>query len=372
MGERLLPFIRSNTRSGVRLLASLVVAVQLPINTAVASIGEDSEVEIKELDQQHEQEQCLQEQLLISSAETTLREIRLLCAERVRAQLGLEEDYFEVEPVVEEYSEELPTDEVLLGGRAQAIRDAASNPFTLASHKANYVLPFTYNPSPETGGLADYEDRDLENIEVQFQLSVQVPVWRGFLGSASFMSVAYTNRSFWQAYNSDNSSPFRETNHEPELILTWLNDWSVFGWRNTANQIALNHQSNGRSEPYSRSWNRIYANFIFERDNFSIGLKPWYRVPESREDDDNPDIEHYMGNFELGGRYRDGDHSIAIMVRNNLRSDNRGAVELTWGFPLGNRVDGYIRYFNGYGESLIDYDESVQTLGFGFTLAQGF
>ncbi|QFT56120.1 phospholipase A [Microbulbifer sp. THAF38] len=371
-----MPFIKSNSRWGMPLAIALVVTSQLPFNVALASIDEETEVELKELDKapEKQQEQCLQEQLLISSAETTLREIRLLCADRVRAQLGLEEDFFEVDPVVEEYSEELPTDKVLLGGRAQAIRDAASNPFTLASHKTNYILPFTYNPSPEKGGLSDYEGegKDLDNIEVQFQLSVQVPVWRGFLGSASFMSVAYTNRSFWQAYNSDNSSPFRETNHEPELILTWLNDWSLFGWQNVANQIAFNHQSNGRNEPYSRSWNRVYANFLFEKDNFSLGIKPWYRLPEDRDDDDNPDIEHYMGHFELGGRYRDGDHTIAVMVRNNLRSDNHGAFELTWGFPLGDRVDGYIRYFNGYGESLIDYDESVQTLGFGFTLAQGF
>ncbi|WP_444889567.1 phospholipase A [Microbulbifer sp. DLAB2-AA] len=371
-----MPLSKTNSRWGMPLAVILFVTSQLPLNVALASIDGETEIELKELDTtpEQQQEQCLHEQLLISSADTTLRDIRLLCADRVRAQLGLEEDFFEVDPVVEEYSEELPTDEVLLGGRAQAIRDAASNPFTLASHKTNYILPFTYNPTPEKGGLSDYEGegKDLDNIEVQFQLSVQVPVWRGFLGSASFMSVAYTNRSFWQAYNSDNSAPFRETNHEPELILTWLNNWSLFGWQNVANQIAFNHQSNGRSEPFSRSWNRVYANFIFERDNFSVGIKPWYRLKEDREDDDNPDIEHYLGHFELGGRYRDGDHTIAVMVRNNLRSENHGAFELTWGFPLGDRVDGYIRYFNGYGESLIDYDESVQTLGFGFTLAQGF
>lgn len=262
--------------------------------------------------------------------------------------------------------------------RVQAIREAASNPFTLASHKTNYLLPLVYNPSPNKAGLAEElremgETPDLDDIEVQFQLSVQVPVWRGFLGRASFMSIAYTNRSFWQAYNSDDSSPFRETNHEPELIMTWLNDWSLFGWQNVANQLALNHQSNGRSEPLSRSWNRIYVNFSFERDNYFFTFKPWYRIPEDKDEDDNPDVEAFLGHFELTGGYRGHCNTLSMMLRNNLRSsDNRGAVELRWGFPIGNRVRGYVKYFNGYGESLIDYDETVQTLGIGFELAQGF
>ncbi|WP_445361217.1 phospholipase A [Microbulbifer sp. EKSA005] len=368
-------YYRRRVFAGLTLLSSVGLVAQLP--TALAEEAPESTFSMdagENLQTHHKR--CLNEQILISDADVTIREIRRICAERVRAELTLEEDPVIADFIVDEYEEDLPTDEILLGGRAQAIRDAANNPFTLASHKTNYVLPMVYNPAPEEGGVADIEGpdkaEDLDNVEVQFQLSVQVPIWRGFLGQASVLSVAYTNRSFWQAYNSDDSAPFRETNHEPELILSWLNDWSLFGWNNVANQVAINHQSNGRSEPYSRSWNRIYANFIFERDNYSISLKPWYRVPEDKDDDDNPDIEHYLGHFELGGRYRDGDHTVSLMLRNNLRSDNRGAVELTWGFPLGKRVDGYIRYFNGYGESLLDYDESVQTLGFGFVLAQGF
>ncbi|MFC6632686.1 phospholipase A [Microbulbifer taiwanensis] len=328
-----------------------------------------------ELSPERREEICLREQLLVAPASITLEEMRRFCAEE--AHLAPEEQVPKPVFATVPEPEEPPVDELRVSERAQAIRDAANNPFTLASHKTNYLLPLVYNPSPNEAGLEDIdlpdgESIDLDKVEVQFQLSVQVPVWRGFLGQASFMSVAYTNRSFWQAYNSDDSAPFRETNHEPELIMTWLNDWSLFGWENVANQLAINHQSNGRSEPLSRSWNRIYANLIFERDCYSIGFKPWYRIPEKREEDDNPDIDDYMGHFELTGRYRSGGHSLSLMLRNNLRSDNHGAVQLSWGFPIGNRVRGYIQYFNGYGESLIDYDESVQTLGFGFELAQGF
>ena len=317
------------------------------------------------------QENCLREQLVTAPANITLEEMRIRCKLAVIRGDGRNES-----PVFATTPEAAPraSHEPRASRRAQAIRDASENPFTLASHKTNYLLPITYNPSPNEGGLEDYDPEgllDLDSFEIQFQLSVQVPVWRGFLGKASFMSFAYTNRSFWQAYNSDDSAPFRETNHEPELIMTWLNDWTIFGFQNVANQIAFNHQSNGRGEPLSRSWNRVYANFVFEKKDYYFSFKPWYRIPEDRDDDDNPDLEFYLGHFELVGGVQRGDHNISLMLRNNLRSDNKGAGELRWSFPMGRRVRGYVKYFNGYGESLIDYDESVQTLGIGIELARG-
>jgi len=362
-----------------------LMAALLPAAAVSAQEGESSgapessyeEIELLQTDdslqsEQKRQQNCLREQLVTAPANITLEEMRIRCELSVIRE-GRRVEETPVFASVPEVEAGAPGG-ISVSKRAQAIRDASQNPFTLASHKTNYLLPLTYNPRPNKGGLEDYDienELDLDSIEVQFQLSVQVPVWRGFLGKASFMSFAYTNRSFWQAYNSDDSSPFRETNHEPELIMTWLNDWTIFGFQNVANQVAFNHQSNGRSEPLSRSWNRIYANFAFEKDDVYFTFKPWYRIPEKREDDDNPDLEFYLGHFEFVGGVERGDHNISIMVRNNLRSDNKGAGELRWSFPMGNRVRGYVKYFNGYGESLIDYDESVQTLGIGFELARG-
>ena len=73
-----------------------------------------------------------------------------------------------------------------------------------------------------------------------------------------------------------------------------------------AMSLGFVHQSNGRSQLLSRSWNRIYADFIFEIDDFSFSFKPWYRLPENEKSDpldpvgdDNPDIEEYMGKFVI-------------------------------------------------------------------------
>lgn len=111
--------------------------------------------------------------------------------------------------------------------------------------------------------------------------------------------MAYTNRSFWQVYNSEQSAPFRDTNHEPEFWTQFRPDWKILGLTNSVNQLGINHQSNGRGGVLSRSWDRVFANFVFERDNFALSIKPWYRIEEDEADDNNPDIEDFLGHGEI-------------------------------------------------------------------------
>jgi phospholipase A1 len=57
------------------------------------------------------------------------------------------------------------------------------------------------------------------------------------------------------------------------------------------------------------------------------------------------------------------------MFRNNLRtSGNKGAIELGWSFPLYRKLKGYVQYFNGYGQSILDYNDAANTIGVGLAL----
>lgn len=252
----------------------------------------------------------------------------------------------------------------------EGLRNAINSTFPLTTHKANYLLPAAYRelPGETRSAAADrYGVPTLDPLEVQFQLSLQLPLWSGFLGENSFLSVAYTNLSFWQAYTG--SGIFREIDHEVELIATWSNNRRLLGFHNIATQVGVSHQSNGRGASYSRGWNRIYTNFIFERDNYFVALKPWYRFSKERNKGRGPDFDFYYGNFELTAGYHTRSYSLSIMLRNNLRSSNRGALELSWSFPISKRLRGIVKYFDGYGESLIDYATRVQTLGIGLEIA---
>ena len=107
-----------------------------------------------------------------------------------------------------------------------------------------------------------------------------------------------------------------------------------------------------------------------------MSVKPWYRIPERKKDvpddpggDDNPDIRKYMGSGELGFFFRRSRHTLTIMLRNNLRRDNRGAFKMDYSYPLTGKIKGYLQLFEGYGESLIDYDHRVTRWGIGILLA---
>jgi len=241
-------------------------------------------------------------------------------------------------------------------------------------HRANYALVFSYNSSPN---LAPWQALDppktLVKPEVMFQLSFKAKIWQDVLGKDMDLWVAYTQRSFWQLYNFEDSSPFRETDYEPEALLNFRTRFNILGLKARFIQVGINHQSNGQSEPLSRSWNRLVANIGLERGDFSLLLKGWYRLPESPENDDNPGITHCMGHGELWGYYFVKKHRFAVMIRDNLDfSENRGAIQIEWSFPLFAQIAGYVQYFLGYGESLLDYSHRVNRIGVGFVLAEWY
>lgn len=233
-------------------------------------------------------------------------------------------------------------------------------------YRRNYILPLTYNERVNDDPLTEAESGfRIEDVEIKFQLSFELPVWRRIYDQDLDLYFAYTQLSFFQAYNQEFSSPFRDTVYEPEIGLNWHPDLSFMGWRLTSARLALNHQSNGRTEPLSRSWNRLITQFEAERGNLGVGLRVWHRFQEDDEDDDNPDITEYMGSGELFAGYDMGPHRLGFMLRNPLE---HGAVQIGWSRLLNDRVRVYVQYYNGYGESLIDYDRQVNRLGIGFLL----
>lgn len=259
-------------------------------------------------------------------------------------------------------------------------KSTLDNPNAITPHKRNYLLPVTFmsEPNPDVYQQTSFVDQ-LDNWEAKYQLSFKAPIAKSLFKDEDVLFFGFTLQSYWQMYNSDISSPFRETNYQPEIFYGFINDLTLGEWTNRVNVIGIEHQSNGRTQPLSRSWNRIYANFIWENDDWIVSFKPWYRLPEgdkpfpqAPDGDDNPDIDKYMGHFEFSSAYKWDEQTFGIMFRNNLRSSNKGAFQLDWTFPMGRRFKGYAQYFKGYGESLIDYNHSVERFGVGVLLTDLF
>jgi phospholipase A1 len=261
-----------------------------------------------------------------------------------------------------------PLEPTALEGRLKKERETRTNNFVIEPHRPNYILPLTYNWSVNRTPYGPDGDK-LDPVEIKFQISFKASVADDIFGKNGDLYFAYTQLSLWQAYNRDSSAPFRETNYEPEFFLRFDSDVPVFGLRNRLLTFGLVHQSNGRTDLLSRSWNRVYAEFTLDRENFVLMIKPWYRFKEPAETDDNPDINRYLGPGEIRMVYDWKKYVAAVMLRCNFRPDNLyGAVQLEGSFPLTKKLKGYVQYFYGYGETLIDYNARTNRLGIGVLL----
>jgi phospholipase A1 len=234
-----------------------------------------------------------------------------------------------------------------------------------------FILPVRYtnnsNKSPQSPSHPDSESAPLDSTEFEFQLSLKVKAAQNMFGTQADLWFAYTQQSQWQVYNGGTSRPFRETDYQPEMFVLIPTRYDLLGLTGRFASLGLVHQSNGRADPLSRSWNRVYAQFGFERGDFALLVRPWYRLKEDTTDDDNPDIEHYLGHGDVTAIYQSGRQEFSLLGRYNNGS-GKGAAQGTWSFPIQGRLKGYVKLFNGYGETLIDYNWNQTTIGIGILL----
>jgi phospholipase A1 len=264
----------------------------------------------------------------------------------------------------------------LLDSRWELSPGSKLGTFNIRGYKPVYVLPVfatsnqndqPHSPNPDNTVTTPQQ---LQNVEAKFQLSLKTKIWQDLFGDNGDLWIGYTQSSRWQVYNSAISRPFRETNYEPEAMLVFNTDYSVLGWNGRLAGIGLDHESNGRSNPLSRSWNRVIADFGFERDDWAVMFRPWWRIPESSKTDDNPDISDYMGRMDMQIVHEWNGQEFGLMLRHSLRGGSRshGAGQFSWSFPIAGNLRGYMELFKGYGESMIDYNHNATYLGLGVSL----
>ena len=268
----------------------------------------------------------------------------------------------------------------VLGKAWELDSDQRGHTLRIRQYKPVYVLPMFFasstndQPSSPATGHSVTTPLDLDAREAKLQFSLKAKVFEDIFGDNGDLWFGYTQVSHWQVYDGERSRPFRETSYEPELMFTWRTDYKVLGWRGRLLNVSFNHQSNGRSLPLSRSWNRVMLSSSFERENWTMTLRPWWRIPESKSRDDNPDIENYMGRADLQLVRTSGDHQLSLLLRHSLRGGDRshGAVQLDYGFPIAGDLRGHLQWFSGYGESLIDYNHRGNYFGVGLSLLEWY
>lgn len=246
---------------------------------------------------------------------------------------------------------------------------------TVREHNPMYLMPVWYNSSPNyapsspTRGAALQERfSDQKRIETKMQVSFKSKIAEDLFKSRADLWFGYTQKSDWQIYNQGRrSAPFRNTDYEPEIFITQpVKAQLPWGGRLRMLGVGFAHQSNGQSRPESRSWNKVYAMAGMEWGKLTVIPRVWMRLFDSSgEDNDNPDLTKYLGYGDVKLQYRLNDkHNFSTTLRYNPKS-GYGAAEAAYTFPIKGKLQGVVRGFHGYGESLIDYNHKQSGIGFG-------
>jgi phospholipase A1 len=204
------------------------------------------------------------------------------------------------------------------------------------------------------------------------ELSQKIPALRRLF-------IGYTQRSVWNI--DDNSSPFYDTSYMPELLFesqAVLEEKEGGGMHWLGYQVGLKHESNGSPAFNSRSMNTVYF-----RPGVSFGdLNGWNVILAPRfhayvgDLVDNPDLQDYRGNVEFMAAVGRNDFFAVSLIGRLGRGGHKGSMEADLTIPVKSEflLDFatyiLIQYWNGYGESLLDYNVRSSSIRAGFSLVR--
>jgi len=177
----------------------------------------------------------------------------------------------------------------------------------------------------------------------------------------------YSQNSIWDL--SSDSKAFRDSTYRPSLFFLddTISQWTFWGTK-LGIQGGFEHESNGKDGADSRSLDTVFVRptltFPLQSNHF-ISVSP--KIYDYLEDEDNPDIAEYRGYVDLLLKIgeRDG-WQLATTLRKGTSPDPY-RIQMDASFPLKNKTFGnlggylHLQYFNGYGETLIDYNQRVHT-----------
>lgn len=254
--------------------------------------------------------------------------------------------------------------------------------FNFVGYRANYVLPLhrtsRINRAPQSPNQPVVQLPNYKREEAKFQLSLRTKLAQDVLLPGADVWAAFTQQAMWQIWNGKDSKPFRNSDYEPELIyvVPTPQRWRELplGWRWRYAQFSLTHQSNGQSDPLSRSWNRVNAAAGFERGDWSLVAKFLRRLQEGADTDNNPDLVGFRGRGEFQLNWAHQKHTAQLLYRTTLKDAKYGALQFEWTYPVfsdqPNGLRWYVQVFRGYGETLTDYNFRQTSVGAGFSFLQ--
>jgi outer membrane phospholipase A len=288
------------------------------------------------------------------------------------------------------FLQDVPSSRILLDAsprpRAKEPKIAEPGASELASPEVESSSAASIASAPEASALTFNEPMYFvlggRRNSARFQLSFRYRLFdsQSLVGEnlpfARGLYFAYTQTSLWDL--SSESKPFRDTSFRPSLFY----QWQLKNPEDTSSAALIagfEHESNGRDGEKSRSINTLFmqADFLryFGDRGIYLGVTP--KVWGYLDKDDNPDIPKYRGYGQLGLRLgSDESWQLAALLRRGTNRHYRG-TQLDLSYPLRRSIFSgvgafvHLQYFNGYGETMLDYKHrSKPQFRIGFSLVR--
>jgi phospholipase A1 len=229
-------------------------------------------------------------------------------------------------------------------------------------YKDNYIITGV----PTNGAINKY------TADCKFQISVSQRLTKTVLPFTTSMMLTYTQKSFWEIYRK--SAPFGDSNYNPGLafVKPVIRNNQLKG----VAVLALEHESNGKDSLESRSWNYLTLSGVyFFNACFSVQAKVWAGILEQPDEDygsvGNPDLYKYRGYGLIALNYRSLNDKLWVSAVLNPRSKfGRFNTQVELNIKLNVKSNQYffVQWYNGYGESLLDYNKYTSMLRMGICI----
>lgn len=209
-----------------------------------------------------------------------------------------------------------------------------------------------------------------DNSDVRFQVSIAQRLTKSVLPWHTYLFLTYTQGVAWDVFK--NSMPVHDFTFNPGIgLVKPLFNRERFIGKAT---LMIEHMSNGRDSIWSRSWNRISLGAtIVINENIAVDGKAWIPIIDGQN---NKDILKYVGIFQGG---------ISVMSHNKRWGGSLHFVKrATWDFSYNTQLELFwrpwnsanqflfLQWYNGRGETLIDYKKFVNRVRVGILIKPRF
>lgn len=218
-------------------------------------------------------------------------------------------------------------------------------------------------------GVPLNEEITNESTDATFQISIRQRLTKSVLPFKTFAYLTYTQKSFWDIYAE--SSPFRDTNYNPGI---GLGKYLFYNNKLVGAAFAqIRHESNGRDGDDSRSWNYLSLSMkYYFNTKLNIATEFWIPYVDGGN---NKDLLDYKGLGYISFNYMSDKSkwwlSADINPRKGFLNMN---TTLTAGLRISERSNQYLfaRFYQGYGESLLDYNKYTMNIRVGICIKPDF